>query len=217
VIGSVGFDWLCIDLQHGVATEANLTALLQAATAVGVPALVRPASADAAAIGRALDSGAAGVVVPLVEDVAAAEAVVSACRYPPRGRRSWGPFRPLVDGSPSPDTEPLCVVMVETAVGVGVVEQIASVSDVDVVFVGPTDLSLSLGGDRADVGAALARIAAACRNAHTPAGIACADAAHVVEAHADGYQLLTVQWDVGFLVSGAASALSSARAAIGAA
>ena len=99
VLGSCGFDWICIDLQHGFAGVESLLPMVQAAAITQTPALVRVPRLDAGMIGRALDAGAAGVIVPMVNSAAEARAAVAACRYPPDGIRSWGPAR-LMLGRP---------------------------------------------------------------------------------------------------------------------
>jgi 4-hydroxy-2-oxoheptanedioate aldolase len=215
LVGSVGFDWICVDLQHGVAAQPDLPGLLQAASAAGVPALVRTPIGSLGDAQRALDLGAAGVIAPFVESAAEAAAVAASCRYAPDGRRSWGPLRPLADGAPAGVAgDPLCVVMVETARGVEAVEEIAGVPGIDAVFVGPADLSLSTSGRLgSDLGAELAVVAAACRRAGIAAGIACPDERAAATAYAAGFRLLTLQWDVGFLAAGAGAALVAAREA----
>jgi 4-hydroxy-2-oxoheptanedioate aldolase len=214
LVAASGFDWICIDLQHGLADDGALPGLLQSADAAGVPVLVRPSSNEPAAIGRALDAGAAGVIVPLVETAAAAAAAVGACRYPPLGCRSWGPLRPVATDAAVEETEPLRVVMIETERGVAAADEIAAVDGVDAVFVGPSDLSLSIAGTLgAELGTALARVEAACRETGVATGIACADSDRVAVACAAGYRMLTVGWDIGFLGTGAAATVAAARAA----
>jgi 4-hydroxy-2-oxoheptanedioate aldolase len=213
LVAASGFDWICIDLQHGLTGEGGLAGLLQAADAAGVPALVRVSSNEPASIGRALDLGAPGVIVPLVETAAAAAAAVGACRYPPLGSRSWGSMRPVATDAAEVE-EPLRVVMIETERGVAAADEIAAVDGVDAIFVGPSDLSLSTSGTLgAELEPALARVEAACRDNEVAIGIACADSDRVKAACAAGYRLLTVGWDIGFLASGAAATLAAARAA----
>jgi 4-hydroxy-2-oxoheptanedioate aldolase len=215
LVAASGFDWICVDLQHGLADDGALPGLLQAAHAASVPALVRPSSHEPAAIGRALDAGAAGVIVPLVETAAAAAAAVAACRYPPLGCRSWGPpLRSVVTDAAMEETDPLRVVMIETERGVAAADEIATVDGVDAIFIGPSDLSLSIAGILgAELRPALARVEAACKEAGVATGIACADSDRVTVACAAGYRLLTVGWDIGFLGAGAAATLAAARAA----
>jgi 4-hydroxy-2-oxoheptanedioate aldolase len=129
-------EWIAIDQQHGLADDRVMLDLL-AATAGLCQRYVRVRSLDAGLIGRALDGGADGVIVPQVSSVAEARAAVAASHYPPRGHRSWGP---LVEHSP----EVVVGVMIETATGLTAVAEIAA-SGADLLFVGPYDLALSLG------------------------------------------------------------------------
>jgi 4-hydroxy-2-oxoheptanedioate aldolase len=176
-----GVGWVGLDQQHGHFDDRALRDTLGMRPVDGAPVLVRVAANDAALIGRALDAGADGVVVPLVGSVADAEAAVAASRYPPHGARSWGPLHgsraahtPGDDAGPH--AVPLCSVMIETAAALDAVEDIAAVSGVDMVFVGPFDLSLALGEDvdhllrRGADGSPLRRTARACAAAGIRAG-----------------------------------------------
>ena len=145
-----GLAWVCLDEQHGRWDDARVLAALDASSPGPGRILVRVPSLDDGLIGRALDAGAHGVIVPMVESVAQAEAAVAAVRYPPAGRRSFGPIA-APHGAPA-DTAAanaanLCAVMIETAAALEAVEEIAAVPGVDLLFVGPFDLSLALGTD----------------------------------------------------------------------
>jgi 4-hydroxy-2-oxoheptanedioate aldolase len=145
-----GLGWVGLDMQHGHFDDRSLRDTLGRRSTDAAPMLVRVAANDAALIGRALDSGADGVIVPLVDSVADAAAAVTASHYPPLGGRSWGPL-PGTRPAYAPGTDagshavPLCAVMIETAAGLDAVEAIAAVPGVDMIFVGPFDLSLALG------------------------------------------------------------------------
>lgn len=161
------FPWVCLDQQHGEHDDRSvqeIAALWPAGTRLDV----RVRANDASLIGRALDLGASGVIVPLVETAAEADAAVAACRYPPIGARSWGPIGGVYGREvPSVDTPaPHCFVMIETAAGLDSVEVIASAEGLDGIFVGPVDLAISLGTDvesLLDDGEVLRRILRACR------------------------------------------------------
>lgn len=142
-LAASGLDWICLDAQHGEHDDASVREVCRL-LAGRVRVLVRPPSLDSAWIGRALDFGAAGVVVPVVDTPAQAAAAVAACRYPPAGRRSWGP---LTGGYTEPGTAPpvTCSIMVETASALADVRRIAATPGVDELFVGPFDLALALG------------------------------------------------------------------------
>jgi 4-hydroxy-2-oxoheptanedioate aldolase len=166
-----GFDWVLLDQQHGHFDDPAVRATLALRRERRVPVLVRPRANRADLIGRALDAGADGVIVPLVESAAEAEAAVSAAHHPPRGARSFGPL----PGSDQAE-RPFVGVMVETAAGLADAAAIARTPDLDLVFVGPFDLAASLGTTvdalLADDGpdAPLARVLAACRAAGVRAG-----------------------------------------------
>jgi hypothetical protein len=136
LMGSVGYDFVCVDTQHGLIGDDALLPMLQALAATGTPSLVRVSHNALDVIGRALDRGAAGVVVPLVESVEEAAAAVVACHYPPRGTRSYGPTR-VAWGDADVLAPGLCAVMIETAAGLAALPGILQVDGVDAVFVGP--------------------------------------------------------------------------------
>lgn len=142
-----GLDWVVLDAQHGHFDDRAVRETLALRRERLVPVLVRVRDNDAGLIGRALDAGADGVIVPLVETAGQAEAAVAAASYPPSGSRSWGPLRGLerTDGVDGSAPEPLIVVMVETAGGLSAVDAIAATPGIDMVLVGPNDLALSLG------------------------------------------------------------------------
>lgn len=149
ILARSGFDWLCVDLQHGFMTVADLLPVMQAAAITATPVLVRVEHPASVVIHRALDAGATGVIVPTIESAAQAAAVVAQCRYPPHGRRSWGPAR-LVLGDPaySPqgaDEQALCIVMIESRRALENLDEILSVPGVDAVLAGPSDLAIDLG------------------------------------------------------------------------
>jgi 4-hydroxy-2-oxoheptanedioate aldolase len=133
---ATSLEWIAIDQQHGRADDRAMLELLEA-TAGLCQRYVRVRSLDAGLIGRALDGGADGVIVPQIASVDEARAAVAASHYPPRGDRSWGP---MVEHSP----EVVVGVMVESARGLQAVTEIAA-SGADLLFVGPYDLALSLG------------------------------------------------------------------------
>ena len=137
LLAAVGLDYVVIDLQHGEATEADLPAMTSAIRLAGAAPVARVRHAHAADIGRALDLGCEGVIVPNVDSAVQARQVVGAVRYPPAGYRSAG-------GAPAAG-EPFCLVMTELAAAVAELDATLAVDGVDGLYVGPRDLSLSLG------------------------------------------------------------------------
>jgi 4-hydroxy-2-oxoheptanedioate aldolase len=145
-VSAAGFDWVGLDCQHGALDEAGAAAFIRELPAAACALLVRVSQNSPAAIGRVLDAGADGVIVPLVNDAAEARAAVSAVRYPPEGVRSYGPTRSDLPSSPGElQARADCYVMIETARGLANADEILSVPGVTGVFVGPSDLSVALG------------------------------------------------------------------------
>lgn len=187
-----GLGWLGVDLQHGRYAVGDLAGLLRAAP---VPVLARAASGDGAHLGRVLDTGVAGVIVPGVTSLADARDLVDAVRLPPRGRRSTGLTRSVLVGGPE---RPLLLPMVETRGALEDVEAIAALDGVDGVFVGPYDLSLSLGRPSPTDGqvvAAAARVRDAARAHGVLAGAFSGDRA-LDPLLPDDLDLLAVDTDV---------------------
>ncbi len=222
-VSRLGFDYVCVDLQHGMIDYPDATELILAIYAGGSVPIVRVPSNDLAAINRVLDAGALGVIVPLIETVADVEAAVRACRYPPEGGRSFGPNRAvLAHGAgyfEKANDEILCIPMIETRPALDDVEQLVAVPGVDAVYVGPNDLSLSLGlrpgADNPDpYQSAYRRIGDACKAAGIVAGIH-ANAALCAKHLENGYRMVTVSADSSALVRAAAHDLRGARGELG--
>jgi 4-hydroxy-2-oxoheptanedioate aldolase len=174
-------DYVCLDQQHGLIDYASMVAMIRAAGAAGCTPIVRVASNEPWLLMRALDAGALGVVVPMVDDGAQAARAAEACRFPPDGRRSYGPIRAAsVIGSGDPAdlaSEVLCVAQIETGAGLENVEEIAATPGLDALYVGPADLALGLGiplggaGDDPRHVDAVERILRACRARGIGAGM----------------------------------------------
>jgi len=169
-------DAIVFDLQHGLWERQALEGAIGMVRAKAAP-LVRVARNGPAEIGTALDAGAVGVIVPLVETAEEARQAVDAARYPPLGNRSGGGVRPLMDFKryvPAANEHVLVAVMIETRLGVENAAAIAATPGVDMVFIGTGDLALSL-GVFPDLGpkheAAIAAVQSACRKAGIPCGI----------------------------------------------
>ena len=139
-----GLDWVGVDLQHGNIELSDLPGLLRVAEAAAVPMFARTPSHDPTILGRVLDAGVSGVIIPMVQSADEARAIVSACRLPPDGARSTGSCRARL-GVSRALAAPLVLPMVETAAGLHNAADIFAVPGVDGVFVGPYDLSLSAG------------------------------------------------------------------------
>jgi 4-hydroxy-2-oxoheptanedioate aldolase len=213
LLGRLGVDVLCIDAEHGAMGRETVHALVSASP---VHALVRVAEASAAAVGSALDAGAAGVLVPRVESAAAAAAIVGFARYPPQGGRGIGPARSNGYGYGIPDAlahandEVLVAVQIETRAGLDELDAIAAVAGVDMIFVGPGDLSASLLLPGGIGDPALEEIVEAALARATDAGRARGVFALDVEVgagwRARGVELVLVGSDLGFLAAGVEAA-----------
>lgn len=216
-----GYDYVCIDCQHGFAGIDGLWPVIQAIARTDTTVLVRVPGHEWSFIGKALDAGATGVIVPMVERADTAAMLAAACRFPPEGTRSRGGGRGVLVGGPSlaeENAETLCLVMIETAAGLAAADEIAAVPGVDGVYIGPSDLAISLGVDPGAVMtdathlAAVAAVQAACARHGKIAGIHTAGPAHARARVGAGYTMCTISSDVGLLRSGAAADLAAARA-----
>jgi 2-keto-3-deoxy-L-rhamnonate aldolase RhmA len=148
-LARLGFDWVCLDMQHGRYSRADIIAAAQSFPAGLAELVVRVPSCEFTAIGAALDAGARAVIVPQVESATHAQQAITAAFYPPVGDRSWGQFSRIWGGETVTAEEAngsiTCAVMIESAAALMAVEEIAAVPGVGQLFIGPYDLSLSLG------------------------------------------------------------------------
>lgn len=204
-----------LDLQHGLWERGALEAAVGLARPHG-PVVLRVEENNPLAIGRALDTGADGVLVPLVDTAQEAAAAVEAARFPPLGRRSGGGVRPLSGGFGNylAGADGLAVgVMIETAKGVGNAESIAAVPGLDFVLVGTGDLGLSYAHEP-DAGTLVesgcARVLAACRAAGIAPGIFTPSAEAAALRLKQGYQVVVAANDIDALRNGFAAALARA-------
>lgn len=181
VLGLAGFDFVLVDTQHGVWDEMEAMFAFRSIALGGATPMLRVQKNDYYTIGRALDRGALGVIVPMVNTPEDAEKAARAVRYPPRGERSIGPFGASFHG---PDytrwinAEVYLGVQIETIQAVERAEEILRVEGVDGCWVGPTDLAASMGldlsveADRAKHEQAIMRVLEACRKVGKVPGIA---------------------------------------------
>lgn len=209
VLARTGADFVVVDLQHGAVTEADLPGVAAAITTAGSVPLVRTRSASFADVGRPLDLGACGVIVPNVRDADHAREVVAASRYAPAGGRSIGRLSGGVD-------QPLVVVMVEAATALDDLDAILTVQGLDGVYVGPGDLSLSLNLDgadrRGDLRDVLSSIIARAGAAGVPVGVHAYNGEDAAGYAAEGATIVTVSVDTVALGEVMAHQLDVARA-----
>jgi len=208
LIAAAGLDYVVIDLQHGTATEHDLPALTTAIRLAGAAPVGRVRHAHPADIGRALDLGCDGVIVPNVEGAEQAADVVGACRFPPDGYRSGGGVlaRPAL---------PLCIIMVESRHAMGELPATLALAGVDGIYVGPRDLSYSLGCplDPNDpvLRPALEQIWADCAAAGKPVGVHATDGATARLYRENGCRLVTVVSDAVAVSRASAAELAAAK------
>lgn len=149
LIAGVDLDYVCVDQQHGVVDYASMVSMVRTIKSAGAAPIVRVPYNEPWLLMRALDAGALGVIVPMVNNADEAARAVAACRFPPEGARSYGPIRASsVIGSKDPEAlanEVLCIVQIETLEGLGNVEEIAATPGLDGIYIGPADLALGLG------------------------------------------------------------------------
>jgi 4-hydroxy-2-oxoheptanedioate aldolase len=219
VVSASGCEWLCIDQQHGLIGDDAMWAMVQAAAIRRTPVLVRVPWNEPAPIMRALDAGADGVIVPMVNTAEEAEGAVAAAKYPPAGQRSFGPLRPTMaqpEFSPSAANEQTVVlVMVETVQAFQNLDSILEVTGLDGVLVGPFDLTISHTGETGGAASSprdvkmIEEIARAC----TKRGLVAAISAvrDFARWRAAGYTLLGLPSDAALLGDAMASTLAGAR------
>ncbi|MCY4461128.1 MAG: aldolase/citrate lyase family protein [Albidovulum sp.] len=203
-VSKLGYDFVCVDMQHGMQSFDDLTKMIGAIHHGGAVPLVRSESCDTGLAGRYLDAGAAGIIFPMVNSKEQAMVCVQACHYPPRGERSMGAIGASLyfgeDYFDFSNTITCAIPMIETREAVENIDSILEVDGIDVVFVGPSDLAISYGlspsNDNPDPSfqAALTRIVERC-NAHgVVAGVY--SSAQVAQKRIDsGFRLLSISTD----------------------
>jgi 4-hydroxy-2-oxoheptanedioate aldolase len=221
VCAMAGFDWLLVDLEHGSGGEEALLGQLHAAAVHDVPVIVRTESAERIRTGRALDLGAAGIMFPRLETPQQAAEAIAHLHYPPSGDRGVAGYnRARAFGTDrrsasEVDESLLGVVQIETVGAVRHVDEIAATPGVDVLFVGPGDLSYALGvPGQLDARAfveALDRVVSAARNAGVAAGILSSDPGTAIEYRHSGFMFIAIGSDSTLLAGAARQIVASQR------
>ena len=222
LMSSVGFDWLNVELEHAPVNIETAAACFVAIAAGGAVPLARVPFNTVENIKRVLDNGAWGVVVPMVNSRAEAEAAVAAARYQPLGQRSVGGQLHAVSFGADPATyyarandEILLVVMIEHVRAVEDAEAILSVPGVDAFFIGPNDLTNSMGrppvfeSDDPEFTQALRHLLAVGRKYGVASGIHVADAAAAARRRAEGFQMIAIASDAGLMLAKARESLAA--------
>jgi 4-hydroxy-2-oxoheptanedioate aldolase len=225
-LGVAGYDFVIVDLQHGENSLGNLQGMLQAVSATPATPIVRVPANHPMHIQRALDLGAYGIIVPLVNTRAEADAIMQSVRYAPAGGRSWGPLRAALyagaDYFAKSAEELLTIVMLETADGVKNAREILSVPGVDGCFIGANDLSVSLGYSAElaeyppEVEEAILAIRDVAQAVGKAPGIQTYSASNANTRITQGFRFVSIQSDFRMVRATAAETLRAIRRTVGA-
>jgi len=221
LLGHVGFDYVCIDCQHGLIDYDAMWPMIQALRGTGAAPVVRVPFNQTHWPGKVLDAGAEGVIVPMVNTRDEAAAAAAACRYAPEGVRSFGPVRAgllLGDDPPAVNRRVVCLVMIETVRAVENADEICSTPGVDGIYVGPADLAVSMTGSLAAMGSkehadAIETVRLACDRHGVVPGIHTSGGAQAREYADAGFRMCTLTTDAAMLRSYAREQLGVARGA----
>lgn len=215
VVAQRGFDWVGIDWQHGFIDYETTAGMIQSISLGGSAPLVRVSFNEPWILMKALDMGAHGVIVPLVNTRAESERAVAACRYPPIGMRSFGPVRNSQAIGVETDVaneRTLCFVMIETREGFENVAAIAATPGLTGIFIGPDDLRLSLGAPKGEPDpAVLETVLDACKTNEIVCGIHTGDGDAARLRGEQGFGLIGIGSDADFLADSADRAVSLAH------
>lgn len=225
VMAAQGYDSITIDMQHGIVDYAAAVTMLQAIRASGVTPIVRVPWLDPAMIMQALDTGAYGIICPMINTREQAEQLVSYTRYPPHGTRSFGPTRAVFsagsDYASEANDEVFCLAMIETAEAMSNLEEIAATPGLDGLYIGPADLTISVTDGRLPPGfdrqeeemlKVIDKILKAAQAAGIRACLHCGSPDYAANAIAQGFNLTTLLNDVRLLANAASNSVSQTRA-----
>lgn len=215
-MGHAGFHSATVDMQHGMLAFSDALPMLQALSSTKATPLVRIPELNPATIMQMLDAGAYGVICPMISTPEQTSALVSACRYPPTGSRSFGPSRGLLFGGADYVAEAndtvMAIPMIETREAVERIDEILSVQGVDMIYLGPNDMAFELDGSvshpRPKSEDAIVHVLQRAKAHNIPAGIFCANAAEACKRAAEGFQMVTPANDFGQLTRSAAAAVA---------
>ena len=220
---TAGFDFMFIDMEHGCFNMETAAALIMAARGVGIAPIVRAPSNDRASLMRPLDAGAAGLLVPMVETRAYAEQVIRFSKYPPLGqrgvalRRAHSDYRAVQAGPylEKANEETLIIAQIETLLSVDNLDEILGVGSIDVAFIGPADLSTSMGypgqASHPEVVKTIEQVVEVSRRHGVMPGIHLTDVKSVKEWASRGMRFISYSGDIGFIVDAAARELNQIR------
>jgi 4-hydroxy-2-oxoheptanedioate aldolase len=225
-MAQAGWDSVTVDLQHGVQDYQSMVACFQAMQSHPILPMVRVPWNEPGIIGKVLDGGAYGVICPMVNTRAEAEAFVSYCRYPPAGKRSNGPIRAAIYGESSSyqataNDEILCIPMIETQEAVDNLEAILDVPGINAVYIGPSDLGFSMGlvpildREEPKIMAIYDKVLTETKKRGIIAGLHNGSPGYAAKMIARGFRLVTISNDSGLMLNAARSAVHAVRAEAG--
>jgi 4-hydroxy-2-oxoheptanedioate aldolase len=224
-IGREGFGTVTLDAQHGLWDLAGILTGIAAVRQAGAAPVVRVPVGDFASVSRVLDFGAEGVIAPMINTAADARAFAAAAKFPPIGERSWGPHRAMTLAGMSDMKTYLrtandlvvTLAMIETPAAIENLDAILATPGIDAVFVGPSDLSITLtqGAEldphSAPVEKALDRMIAAAQKAGKIAGLYCVNAERALACAKRGIRFLAVGSDLAFLRAGTSAQVNALK------
>ena len=222
VMAQCGFDSVTVDLQHGVQDYMSMVQCFQAMQGHPILPMVRVPWLEPGIVGKVLDAGAYGVICPMINSAAEAEALVSYCKYPPQGARSNGPIRAAIYGEATgyqktANDEIIIMPMIETKHAVENLDAILDVPGLTGVYIGPSDLGFSYGmipildREEPEILAIYEKVLAACAKRGLYAGIHCGTAAYAAKAIKMGFRLVTISNDSGIMAVAAKAAVKHVR------
>ena len=222
VMAQCGWDSVTVDIQHGVQDYQSMVQCFQAMQAHPVTPMVRVPWNEPGIIGKCLDGGAMGIICPMVNNAAEAKALADACLYPPLGKRSNGPIRAGAYGTDTPyqriaNGEILIIPMIETQDGIDNIDEILSVPGISGIYIGPSDMGLSLGLiptlDREEplILGIYEKLLASCKKHGKFAGLHNGSASYAARMIKMGFQLCTIANDSGLMAKAAREAVGQAR------
>lgn len=221
ILADAGFDWIVFDTEHSHFTTTTLRGAMDALRRTEVSPLVRVPANDPVIIKQTLDLGPEGLVIPMVCSGEQARAAVAACKYPPAGIRGIGAGRATGYGAEfetylaEANDNILIVIQIEHVDALETLDEIVSVSGIDCLFIGPMDLSASMGitgqWDHPKLQAAISRVLGAGKRSGIPVGMGCKDEAHAVEMAAAGVQFIFCGSDTSLLARAARESLNRMR------
>jgi 4-hydroxy-2-oxoheptanedioate aldolase len=220
ILAHLPYDSVTVDLQHGMQDFQVALSMFQALSTSNSVPMARIAANESWMVQRVLDAGAYGVICPMISTAEQCRHFVAACRYPPSGERSFGPARGLLYGGRDyllhANDCILTLAMIETPAGLKNAEEILAIAELDGIYVGPSDLALSLGRPvipqvHQDIRDAAALLLRAAKKAGKRAGIFCPTTDFGREMVTLGFDLVTVSTDAEILRNAASSVLDTVR------